>query len=94
MYHLIFFQTEPVFRHTVYILLLTCSLISYFKLYLSTEEESINRMGMTCVIITVIMFGSPLVALVSMCQIMENINTTLFILDSSISSKLFFLEVK
>ena len=57
------FQTEPVFRHTVYILLLTCSLLSYLKLYIPTEEESLDKMGMTCVVITVIMFGSPLVAL-------------------------------
>mgnify|MGYP002804036410 CR=1 FL=1 len=61
--HFIYSKTEPVFRHTVYILLLTCSLLSYLKLYIPTEEESLDKMGMTCVIITVIMFGSPLVAL-------------------------------
>ncbi|CAB3979584.1 Sugar transporter SWEET1 [Paramuricea clavata] len=61
--HFIYSKTEPVFRHTLYILLLTCTLLSYFKLYIPTEEESLSTMGMTCVIITVIMFGSPLVAL-------------------------------
>ena len=70
---IIFFslQTERVFQHTVYILLLTCTLLSYLKLFIPTEEESLNKMGMTCVFITVIMFGSPLVALVS---ILKNLN--------------------
>ncbi|XP_028411386.1 sugar transporter SWEET1-like [Dendronephthya gigantea] len=61
--HFIYSKTEPVFKHTCYILLLTFTLLSYFKLYIPTEDESLQSMGMTCVIITVIMFGSPLVAL-------------------------------
>ena len=72
-------QTEPVFKHTCYIVVLTCTLLSYFKLYIPTEEESLNRMGMTCVVITVIMFGSPLVVLVSMCKILDNLSKTCII---------------
>ncbi|XP_046864989.1 sugar transporter SWEET1-like [Xenia sp. Carnegie-2017] len=60
--HFIYSKSEPVFRHTVYIMLLTCSLLSYFKFYLPNEEESVNLMGLTCVVITVIMFGSPLLS--------------------------------
>lgn len=66
--HFIYSKTEPVFKHTVYIVLLTCSILAYFNLYITDEQESIKKMGLACCVITVLMFASPLASVAKIYQ--------------------------